>query len=46
MRQIVTLIALLYAAMVHAQGIIDVHSHLITSEFVSALENEGKLMDE
>ena len=28
MRQIVTLIALLYAAMVHAQGIIDVHSHL------------------
>ena len=32
--------------MVQAQGIIDVHSHLITSEFVSALESEGKLMDE
>ena len=24
----------------------DVHSHIITSEFVSALENEGRLMDE
>ena len=29
-----------------AQGVIDVHSHIITSEFVSALENEGRLMDE
>lgn len=29
-----------------AQGVIDVHSHLITSEFVSALESEGRLMDE
>ena len=24
----------------------DVHSHLITPEFVSTLENEGRLMDE
>ena len=29
-----------------AQGVIDVHSHLITPEFVSSLENEGRLMDE
>ena len=29
-----------------AQGVIDVHSHLITPEFVSALESEGRLMDE
>ncbi len=29
-----------------AQGVIDVHSHIITPEFVSTLENEGRLMDE
>ena len=29
-----------------AQGVVDVHSHIITPEFVSALENEGRLMDE
>ena len=29
-----------------AQGVVDVHSHLITPEFVSVLENEGRLMDE
>ena len=29
-----------------AQGVIDVHSHIITPEFVSALESEGRLMDE
>ncbi len=31
---------------ISAQGVIDVHSHLITPEFVSALESEGRLMDE
>ena len=31
---------------VMAQGVIDVHSHIITSEFLSALESEGRLMDE
>ena len=31
---------------ISAQGVIDVHSHLITPEFVSTLENEGRLMDE
>ena len=34
------------AATAFAQGVMDVHSHIITSEFVSALENEGRLMDE
>jgi len=29
-----------------AQGVIDAHSHIITPEFVSALESEGRLMDE
>ncbi len=29
-----------------AQGVIDVHSHIITPEFVSALESEVRLMDE
>ena len=34
------------AFMVKAQGVIDVHSHIITQEFVSALEKEGRLLDE
>ena len=29
-----------------AQGVNDVHSHIITPEFVSALETEGRVMDE
>ena len=29
-----------------AQGVTDVHSHIITPEFLSALEGEGRLMDE
>ena len=34
------------ATMMNAQGVIDVHSHIITPEFVSALESEGRLLDE
>ena len=34
------------ATTAYAQGVIDVHSHIITSEFVSALEKEGRLLDE
>ena len=37
---------MLIAATAFAQGVMDVHSHIITSEFVSALEQEGRLMDE
>ena len=29
-----------------AQGVTDVHSHIITPEFLSALEREGRLLDE
>ncbi len=31
---------------VMAQDVIDVHSHIITPEFLSALESEGRLLDE
>ena len=31
---------------ISAQGVIDVHSHIITTEFVAALETEGRVMDE
>ena len=34
------------ASTAFAQGVIDVHSHIITPEFVSSLESEGRLMDE
>ena len=34
------------AFMAKAQGVIDVHSHIITPEFVSALDSEGRLLDE
>ena len=42
----ILLLSLMIAANGFAQGVIDVHSHLITPEFVSTLENEGRLMDE
>jgi predicted TIM-barrel fold metal-dependent hydrolase len=40
------LFATMIATATMAQGVIDVHSHIITSEFVTALESEGRLMDE
>ena len=40
------LLAVLLASKTMAQGVIDVHSHIITPEFLSALEHEGRLMDE
>ena len=40
------LLGLMMAANGFAQDVIDVHSHIITSEFVAALESEGRLMDE
>jgi len=42
----ITIISMTLATTAIAQGVIDVHSHIITSEFVSSLENEGRLMDE
>ena len=46
MRKLLTIIATLVATMTQAQGVIDVHSHIITLEFVSALDKEGRLLDE
>ena len=40
------LLVFMIAADGFAQGVIDVHSHIITHEFVSALKSEGRLMDE
>ena len=36
----------MFALSTMAQGVIDVHSHIITPEFLSALAQEGRLMDE
>ena len=38
--------ATMIATATMAQGVIDVHSHIITPEFLSSLEREGRLMDE
>ena len=46
MKAKVLLLSLMMAANGFAQGVIDVHSHIITPEFVSSLENEGRLLDE
>ena len=43
-KSIIALLAMTTTVM--AQGVIDVHSHIITPEFLSALESEGRLMDE
>ena len=43
-KSVIVLLAI--ATTVKAQGVIDVHSHIITSEFLSALESEGRVMDE
>ena len=37
---------MLIATKTSAQGVIDVHSHIITPEFLSSLEAEGRLLDE
>ena len=46
MRIFKTFIMAFMATTSFAQGVIDVHSHIITPEFVSALEKEGRLLDE
>jgi len=46
MRIRTTIIATLFATMMQAQGVIDMHSHIITPEFMSALDKEGRLLDE
>ncbi|MBQ7427215.1 MAG: amidohydrolase family protein [Prevotella sp.] len=46
MRKIIAFVLILMTMGAMAQGVIDVHSHIITQEFVSALDNEGRLLDE
>ena len=45
-RLLPTIATIMIASSAHAKGVIDVHSHIITPEFVSALEKESRLMDE
>ena len=42
----VILLALMLAPEAMAQDVIDMHSHIITPEFLSALESENRLLDE
>ncbi len=46
MRLRIAIIAILVACGAMAQGVIDVHSHIITPEFLSSLDQENRLMDE
>ena len=46
MRVKVTFLYMAMALSMMAQGVMDVHSHIITPGFVSALEAEGRLMEE
>ena len=46
MKILFILLAMMLSASLSAQGVIDVHSHIITPEFVSSLDSEGRLMDE
>ncbi len=47
MKRLVAFVAsFLAVSAVMGQGVIDVHSHIITPEFTSALKSEGRLMDE
>ena len=39
-------LSMMIATTSFAQGVMDVHSHIITPEFLSSLEDEGRLMDE
>ena len=40
------LLYMIFATNIMAQGVIDVHSHIITPEFLSSLEAEGRMLDE
>ena len=46
MRIRTTLLTAIISATTFAQGVIDVHSHIITPEFLSALNQENRLLDE
>ena len=46
MRKLIALLISMLATTAFPQGVIDVHAHLLPTVFVSALESEGRLMDE
>ena len=46
MRFYTAIIAITFTTIAMAQDVIDVHSHIITPEFLSALSQENRLMDE
>ena len=46
MRLLAIIFAMSLATATMVQDVIDVHSHIITTEFLSALEQENRLMDE
>ena len=46
MRKIIAIVLSMMTMGAMAQGVIDMYSHIITPEFVSALEKEGRLLDE
>ncbi|MBQ2595903.1 MAG: amidohydrolase family protein, partial [Bacteroidaceae bacterium] len=46
MRNRIVIALMLLATSAMAQGVIDVHSHLLPAEFVAALKQEGRLTDE
>ena len=46
MRKLIVLLTSMLATTAFSQGIIDVHAHLLPTEFIEALESEGRLMDE
>ena len=46
MRLKTIIVSMALATTIKAQSVIDVHSHIITPEFVAFLETEGRLMDE
>jgi len=46
MRLKTIIVSMALATTIKAQSVIDVHSHIITPEFVASLETEGRLMDE
>ena len=46
MRKLIALLTSMLATTAFSQGVIDVHAHLLPTEFVEALKSEGRLMDE
>ncbi len=46
MRKLIALLTSMLATTAYSQGVIDVHAHLLPTEFIEALKGEGRLMDE